>query len=297
MSALFRKKAVENYKDVFSTDSNITKLSTSSLFVSAILIVGVVFTALWFVFGDIVSLVKVKGIVYPTSGIENLTAEKAGIVSDVIVSKGDSVEVGDVIAIIPDNSLLEEIKTKINDGADEAEISALRQEYNDNSLIRAKSSGMILSVVNCGAYVVTGDVVATVSSRKKDENDRQILAFLPTNQKNSISVGCKVQVSPNYAPREKYGYINGYISEIDTSVVTKNDIQNSMNVYNIPTLLNDEETYIALHINLLPDENNLSGLSWSVKQSGDIDVEMGTLCEVSVVESNLPPYKWLFGGG
>jgi hypothetical protein len=148
-----------------------------------------------------------------------------------------------------------------------------------------------------GTYVVTGDVVATVSARKDDGNDRQIIAFLPTNQKTSISSGCKVQVSPNYAPREKYGYINGYISKVDDSVITKSDVSASMNVYNIPDFLDDEETYIIVNINLLPDPKTESGLDWSVNQSGGIDVETGTVCDVAVVVNSYPPYQWLFGGG
>jgi HlyD family secretion protein len=151
-------------------------------------------------------------------------------------------------------------------------------------------------VASEGTYISEGDTVATVAAKKSDDNERQILAFIPTTQKNSISVGCAVQVSPNYAPREKYGYINGYISEINSYVTTKSDVQGTTDAYSIPSLLEEEQTYIAVYINLLPDDETESGLKWSVKQSGAIDVATGDMCDISVVESSQPPYKWLFGG-
>ena len=68
-------------------------------------------------------------------------------------------------------------------------------------------------------------------------------------------------------------------------------------IYNIPNLLDEDETYIPVYINLLPDENSVSGLDWSENRSNSINVESGTICSSSVVISEIPPYKWLMGGG
>jgi multidrug resistance efflux pump len=296
LSGLFRKKAVENYRDIFSTDGNVARLSISAVVISVIFVIGVLLVGLWFFFGNILNTVEINGVVFPAAGIEKITATQEGVVSDIRVSRGEDVKVGDIIAVIPDETALTQLEWMVEDDAEEEEIASYRQKYENNSIIRAKSSGTIISVLSDGDYVATGDTVATVAARNKDDNTRQILAFLPTTQKNSISAGCAVQVSPNYAPREKYGYINGYISEIDPSVITKSDVQGMMEAYNIPSLLEEEQTYIAVYINLMPDEATESGLSWSVKQSGAIDVETGDLCDISVVESSQPPYKWLFGG-
>jgi hypothetical protein len=296
VSELFRKKAVESYKEQFSMDDNISRLSTSSAVVAVIFVIGVIFTGLWFFLGNILNTVDINGVVFPAAGIERITAPQEGLISDIMVERGDTVRVGDIVAVIPDESLLTQIEWMVYENEDEKEIAEARQKYYDNSIIRAKSSGTVINVVNDGSYVATGDTVATIAAQNSDNNTREILAFLPTAQKNSISVGCAVQVSPNYAPREKYGYINGYISEIDNSVVTKGDTQERMDVYNIPDLLEDGQTYIAVYINLLPSEKTESGLKWSVKQSGAIDVATGDMCNISVVESSQPPYKWLFGG-
>lgn len=297
MGNLFRKEAVNNYKEQFSINRQIKKLSFSTIFLVLIFMLGILFFAVWFVFGNITSTVNVNGVVYPTAGIDKITASKAGQISDVVVNIGENVKVGDIIAIIPNEEILNKIDDAVLNKKDKVLIEKLRQDYYNMSVITAKSDGVILSVLSEETYVNTGDIIASIAARQNDNNERQIFAFLPTNQKNSVIKGCSVQISPNYAPREKFGYINGYVADIGQSIITKSDAKKSLDVYNIPNLLDENETYIAVYINLLSDENTESGLDWSESRNGNIDVETGTVCSSSIVISENPPYKWLLGGG
>lgn len=296
MGNLFRKKAVDNYKEQFSIDTHISKLSFPTLFFSALFIVALILALIWFIFGNIVNSVNIVGIVYPTAGVEDITTSKSGVVSDIIVDVGDNVRIGDIVAIIPDEDLLQNINNAIANNLDKNTIDKLRQDYYSRSVVVSKTAGTVLKTEKDGKYVDNGTPIITVAANRSDDNQRQIIAFLPTSQKNNISKGCSVQVSPNYAPREKFGYINGYVTDIDDVVITKSEVEGSMNVFNIPNLLEENENYVAVHINLLPDVNTASGLSWTQKSSGNIDVEIGTLCNNSIVISKNPPYKWLFGG-
>ncbi|MDO4299793.1 MAG: biotin/lipoyl-binding protein [Clostridia bacterium] len=297
MGNLFRKEAIDNYKDQFSIEKNITKLSFSTFFLVLIFILGLIFTVVWFIFGNVVNTVDVTGIVYPTAGIDKITASISGIVSDITIKTGESVKAGDIIAVIPNEEVLKQLNQAVSSNSDDAVIEKLRQDYYNTSVITSKTDGTVLSVSSEGAYVNTGDAVASVAARRNDNNQRQIFAFIPTSQKNNISKGCAVQVSPNYAPREKFGYINGYVADIGESIITKSDAQKEFAVYNIPNILDENETYIAVYINLLSDENTESGLYWSESRSGNINVETGTVCSSSIVISEKPPYKWLLGGG
>ncbi len=297
MGNLFRKEAVENYKEQFSIDRQITRLSFSTLLLIMIFILGLLFIFVWFIFGNIVNTVNVTGIVYPTAGIEKITASKSGMISEVTVNIGDDVKTGDTVAIIPDEDILNRIDEAVSNNADEKIIEELRQDYYNNSIIVSKTAGKVLSAYDDGTYVQAGDAIVAVAARQKDNNQRQIFALLPTSRKNNISKGCAVQVSPDYAPREKFGYINGYVADIGESIITKSDAQKEFDVYNIPNILDENETYISVYINLLSDENTESGLNWSEINSGNIDVEIGTVCSSSIVISEKPPYKWLLGGG
>lgn len=103
---LFRKEAVENYKKQFSIDKQITKLSFSSISLILLFGLGLLFTSVWFIFGNIVNTVNVTGIVYPTDGIEKITASKSGMISEVTVNIGEDVKMEDTVAIIPDAAVI-----------------------------------------------------------------------------------------------------------------------------------------------------------------------------------------------
>lgn len=294
MGNLFRKEAVDNYTDNFSSDRQITRLSVSIMVLAPIFIVGLLLAGIWFVFGNIVDAVDVVGIVYPAAGIDEITAPNEGVISDMSVSVGERIGEGYIVAVIPNEEILNDIsQAEENDRLAEK----LRREYHSSSVVRAKRGGTVLSVANEGSYAKKGDVIATVAAEREDNDQRQILALLPTSKKNNIEKGCAVQVSPDYAPRESFGYINGYVAAIENNVITKSDAERDFNIYNIPQLLDENETYIAVYINLLSDSETASGLDWSEKNSGDIDIGSGTVCGCSIVVSSMSPCEWLLGGG
>ncbi|MGN1319313.1 MAG: hypothetical protein ACI4VF_09895 [Lachnospirales bacterium] len=297
MDKLFRKEAVDSYKEQFSVDRQITKTSISTFLCIFLCVLGLLFAIVWFVFGKVLNTVNVDGVIYPPYGIENITSSKAGMISDITVETGEDIKVGDVVAIVPDEEILEKINNAVNSNADKNTIEKLKEDYYFSSVIVSKTNGTVLTVSKEGDYVEKGSVIITVAGRQSVDNERQIMAFLPTSQKNNISKGCAVQISPNYAPREKFGYINGYVADIGNLIITKSNAKKYLDVYNIPNLIDENETYIVVYINLLSDEKTSSGLSWSQKSSGNINVETGTLCNSSIVVSETSPAKWILGGG
>lgn len=294
MNDLFRREASESFKDMFSTDRQIKKLSVSVRVLAAVFITGILLTGVWFVFGNIASTVNITGVVYPAGGIRYITAPEDGIISDICVTAGEKIEVGDIAAMIPNEGILNKIDAASVSGEPAEE---LKQDYRNTSVIVSEYSGTVLSVADKGAYIQKGGIIASVAAVREDNDQRQIFALMPSELINSISKGCSVQVSPNYAPREKFGYINGYVNDIGDTAITKSDALKDYDIYSIPSLLDEDKTYVAVYINLLSDPDTASGLNWSDSKSGDIDVSLGTVCENSVVISNQPPYRWLLGGG
>ncbi len=294
MKDIFRKKAVDSYKELFSADVQITRLSVSSMLLIPIFIIGLILTGIWFFWGNITTTVNITGVVYPAGGIRYITAPEEGIISDINIEIGEKLKVGDITAVIPNEAVLKQI----DDAAEnEALAEKLRQDYYASSIITSKYNGTVISAASEGTYIEKGGIIAAVAAEHEDNNQRQIFALMPTDLKNNISKDCSVQVSPNYAPREKFGYINGYVKDIDDIIITKRDALKELDIYNIPSLLDEDKTYAAVYINLMPDPDAESGLSWSDSGSGDIDVGPGTVCSNSIIISSQSPYKWLLGGG
>lgn len=292
MSGLFREKAKENYSEQFSVDRNISKINIPAYVFSALFVIGIVLAGVWLFCGNIATTVEISGIVYPADGIKNIVANNDGIVTGISVKKGDSVSIGDTIALMPSDDVL----TQLANQSDTNNIENLRKQYENNSVIKSQYTGTVYYAVPSGKYVKKGDVIAAVASVRNDDNTRQIYALVPTSSKENIKSGCKVQVSPDFAPREKYGYLNGYVSFVDENITDSENIDEAYKAYNTSSLIQEGESYVAVHIALVADSSTESGLNWSNKKSGSLDVEMGTVCDASVVISEKTPFEWLFGG-
>ncbi|MBR1442910.1 MAG: hypothetical protein IJ583_05185 [Firmicutes bacterium] len=297
MEKLFRDEAVENYKSKFSLNKNISRLPVHTVVLGFIFIIGILFMLTWFAYGKVTISVEADGIVFPSDGFEDIVATDYGTINYMTINIGDKVYPGDIIAVIPDEDTIEQIEyTKEHDPQNEESLKELYQRYKKNSIIIAEASGTVVSKANEGDSVMKGDNIARIAVEKKNNNKGQILAFIPTDNMYSIKLGSQVQISPNYAPREKHGYINGYVSYIGTEILTNKSLGKAYDVYNISDLLEEGKTYFPVYINMLSDENEEGKLVWSLKRSRDIPVGLGTQCSASIVIDQKSPFEWLFGG-
>ena len=313
MKELFRKEAVDSFKKKFFTDKRLSRISFSTLVMSALLIVGLKLFSVWFFNGTVVNSIDVGGVLYPSAGMEKVYALGKGTISNVNVRPGDEVKMGEVIAVIPDDDILEALYYDVRygdeifdeelatDGESQADkydkyIGNNRSEYAQNSFVRSVRDGTVISVAQKGSYVEKGDVIALIATDDTMFDRDRIIVFLPTEKKGNIHEGDSVQISPNYAKREKYGYILGHIHNIGTDIISKKDALEQYNFYNIPNMLDEDTTYIIVTIVLEENEDMESGLAWSQASSGSIAPELGTYCKCSIITDEQTPFKWLFGG-
>ena len=307
MKELFRKEAVDSFKKQFFTDKRLSRISFSTLVMTALLIVGLKLFSVWFFHGTVVKSVNIGGVLYSSAGMENVYAFNSGIVTNVNVQPGDEVKVGEVLVVIPDESSLGDLSYNVQYGNDIAEdikefdkdkaIEKDRNEYTQNSFVRSIADGTVVSVAQRGSYLERGDVVALIAADDKMFDRDKVIVFVPTEEKGNIHKGDSVQISPDYAKREKYGYIQGHVHEIGTDIISKKEALEQYNFYNIPNMLDENKTYITVMIALDENENYDSGLAWSQKSSESISPELGTYCSCSIITGEQTPFEWLFGGG
>ena len=77
-----------------------------------------------------------------------------------------------------------------------------------------------------GSIPETIDISGTTLAR--GEGPMAVYSFLPIDETRALSEGMSVRVSPDYAPREQYGYIFGTIISISRSPVTADMIRNQL---------------------------------------------------------------------
>ena len=247
----------------------------------------------WLFTGEITRTTELDGVVFPSAGISTAYVLNGGTISNVTVRTGDKVETGEVLGIIPDENALAALNH--SDHMTEKDNTG-RNDYINNSFIRSPANGYVVSILQKGRSVQTGDVFAMIAADSREFSKERVLVFLPSENKNGIKKGCKVQISLGYAKREKYGYINGYVYDVSDKVITKKDALEDYDFYNIPNLLEEGKTYLPVTINFEENKNYESGLAWSLASSGSIEPEPGTKCKCSVIIGEKRPYDWLLGG-
>ncbi len=285
---LFRKESLEN-----ASARSETKIVTHAvglkyaLFTAALAVCAALF-AIWLVFGEVYETVSVQGVIWPSEDYGSVYAEYGGKVSKVTVSRGAKVKNGDIIAVIPQDDILGEIEGKAAE-----ERSALYDEYDKRSVIRAETDGIVTYIVNENEYVARGDKIADITPYDESGNNMTLTAFIPADKGGLVSLGADVQVMLDFAPREKYGYINAYVSEISQYPMNGEYIKENMSDLYLPSI-EERNSYLQLEITLLADALTASGLKWSSPVGEDIDAPMGTVCTADIIVEKHRPYQWSF---
>ena len=290
---VFRKEAVESFSSKSGIKSAVRAVSIKPAVFTTLLALCAMTFAFWLVFGTIYETVTVSGAIWPAKNNGDVYAVYDGTLSKAVVSEGDTVKAGDILAVIPQEDILAAIETGQQNGISDTELQRLYDEYDSRSMIRSAVDGAVTYIADENSYMTEGAKVASVVPYDESGNNRTLTAFIPSDSSGFITLGMDVQVMPDFAPRDEYGYIRAYISEIASYPVTGQNVRETSGEL-LAGPLDDTESYIRIEITLIPDMAARSGLKWSNPSSGSIDVAMGTVCTADIVIKECRPYEWLF---
>lgn len=274
---LFRKEAVDSVQRTFDTRQNLSALPMNIKLVAAVLTLCCAAFVIWMALGDLTQVLQVDGIIYSKSGQYSVYAPSHGTVSDLLVKTGDRVRAGDVIAVIYDPDALPD---------------AQQVEFGRH-VVRTTRSGVITEVCTEGMGIDTGELLARMVSLNSSEDDQVVYAFIPAGEANLLKPGMEAQVSMRFAPREKYGYIEGYVSAIEDYTVSGERLNRSFD----RDVAAAGEAYHVAQITLLPDNDSPNGFRCSNAQGAALPVTLSSACSVDIVYGSQRPYEWLLDRG
>jgi len=88
--------------------------------------------------------------------------------------------------------------------------------------------GFFALLLAVGIWACTGTIPETIKHTGVAFTDstgvESVYCYMPLSASKRLSEGMKVQVSPDYAPREEYGYIYGNVLSIGDKPVTDADL-------------------------------------------------------------------------
>jgi len=146
-----------------------------------------------------------------------------------------------------------------------------------------------------GSIPETVDITGTVISRENwdefgDEAPMLVYCYLPVEYNKLIMEGLEVRVSPNYAPREQYGYMYGKIVYESASAI---DLEELRLFYgpNFDLLTIPDGNIIEVIIQV---EKQDGRPVWSTFRGNSVDVIVGSTCQVTVITGERRPIELMF---
>ena len=303
-SNIFRKTAMDSIATPEQLDQQVKIMKPVTWLILVTLIVGLITLVLWSVTGNITNGTSFAGVVFPNSDVKNMTVNYSGIVKDVLVAEGDYIEVGDIIGVVYNQNALdylEEIKYNMSAGdegskeyeAFEEMLAAAKQSYISNSMITSSYSGYVQSVKRCNAVVAEGDTIAVIMINDEASTYNEVVVYVPIQTAITLSLGMEAQISPAFAPREEYGYMEGVITSISSIPITEESILKHMGTLSYVQDILPEKTCVEVRIKLSLYEASVNSYKWSNPNGENLPVEIGTMCDVFVVTKEQKPINLL----
>jgi len=139
-----------------------------------------------------------------------------------------------------------------------------------------------------GVIPKTVDIVGVVASDLKGQSG--VYCYVPIGTSKRLSPGMDVQISPDYADKEQYGYIKGKVVSIGSKIVTEEYLAS-----NFP----DPQLFYPIFSSTNSAAGNvievaLSMEEWSNEEGNKLEITDGTLCEVSAIVGGTKPYELMF---
>lgn len=262
--------------------------------VGAVLLVIVLAAVVTVFTASITRSVEISGIMFPHNGIESVKCQQEGEISCALVKVGDTVEAGDLIAIVHDAGLLEKIQEARAEGATRGELEALYRQYRANAMIYTPIAGRVVELAEQGTRLQSGDMVAEITNADQYSNESEIRAYVPISTARSLSKGMDVRVRPRYGSSEQYGYLPGLVSQISDYPVTQADISRDLGRFYSGADVPQDGNIVEVRVTLLLDPDTMNA-GWNGAGGEGLTMDVSTLCSMEVIIAEQTPWEWLFG--
>ena len=269
-----------------SVAAPVTWLAGAILLVAALGVVIQCFT------GTITQTVAITGVVFPHYGIEQVTSQVDGQVSYVQVEVGDTVEAGDLIAIVPQEDLFRQIQEAQSAQVPQEELEQLYEAYQAASMIYTPVSGRVVDLVSVGSAILMGDMVVGVTNADSTTNEAEIRAYVSSTVAQSIQKGMEVRIYPSVSGSENYGYVQGLVSDISNYPITETNISETLGRFYTSQIVPQNENIVEIRVTLLGGSDGSTGV-WSRAEGGSLTIDTGTLCNMEVIVDEMTPWEYL----
>ncbi|MCL2820357.1 MAG: hypothetical protein FWD38_05940 [Oscillospiraceae bacterium] len=139
-----------------------------------------------------------------------------------------------------------------------------------------------------GSIPETVDITGTMLS--PDNGVMAVYSYLPIDETKYLQPGMKVRVSPDYAPREQYGYIYGTVKSVGSMPVSVENLRAALgDSFDMIYLPSGNVIEVVIKLEVLDGNPR-----WSTAKGASVEVIIGSTCLVDVITAERKPYELMF---
>lgn len=249
----------------------------------------------WGFFGSMQMREDVTGVLVKSGKTVNIFATDDCVLLDFTLMPEDYVEKDQVVARIEQLELVNEINLMIAEGSPDIEIEAKRQELIGKSQIMTPEGGRVVDTyVHAGDYVKKGTKIATISKEAPNQKAMECLLFVSASRIKNIKKSQNVNIYPSSVNRKTYGNMTGMVSFIGEYPVTEQYLIGALGSEELAREFLKNGACYEVSISLISSEETVTGYKWSTSMGPSKKFGNLTLCDASVIISELRPIDVFF---
>lgn len=226
----------------------------------------------WGVLGNVSDKAYYSGVVFPAQGTSDITLPNSGIVRTMLVQNGDSVRVGQTIAMV-----------SVGDS---------------HSFLTSTVSGLVISTkADNEPFEAFDPIISVVDDNTASALQKtQLIAYADNEAQRHLRIGMEAQVWPANEKRDEIGYVRGRISQVVRYPANVSKVRQKLKSDILAQRLTDEgkDLVYEVRIDLLRSSKDTTQYDWSFGQPDDVDMSVGTYCSVLTETRRRSMFQYLF---
>ncbi|HEX2080612.1 MAG TPA: NHLP bacteriocin system secretion protein [Longimicrobium sp.] len=172
----------------------------------------------------------------------------------------------------------------------ERELARLENELRTTSEVISPYTGRVLEVMaEQGSMVDRGQLILTVDLTGKAVKGLEAILYIPSVHGKKIKPGMEVQIAPSTVKKEEFGYLLGTVTYVSDFPVTPQGMTRVLKNEQLVTALSGDDAPYEVHVDLLPDPDNVSTYRWTSSEGPPLRIQSGTLASAGIVVERRRP--------
>ena len=304
--SLFQQKALNKLQSPDELDK-LYSVTDSKGWVGLVTVLFLIFSGIiWAIFGVMADKVSGTGLMVDTAGTANIAPSTSGRLLELKPKIGDSVQKGQVVAVVEQYGTEQEIArlkadlnnttSRVDMAAKVAQLNALADKLLRDGQVVSPANGIVTEIkANPGDVLAAGTPLLGLRLSPEQEEIKALL-YVPALDGKKILPGMTVQITTGTSDFNEYGSLIGRVSRVSEYPVSAEGVSRWTGSKETTNWILQRAggSAMEVHVDLIKDPDTVSGYLWSSISGAPGRLSPGTACTGNVVVKRQAPIAKAF---